>query len=73
MHLFLCRALKTFTFGDISCGILTAMIRKVKSFRIVDGKGAGTLCTAAVTALAVAADTSFCQQARNQNLNVKEM
>ena len=39
------------------------------SFRIVDGKGAGALCTAAVTALAVAADTSFYQQARNQNLN----
>ena len=31
--------------------------------RIVDGKGAGALCTASVTALAVAADTSFCLQA----------
>ena len=31
--------------------------------RIVDGKGAGALCTAPVTALAVAADKSFCLQA----------
>ena len=29
----------------------------------MDGKGAGALCTASVTALAVAADTSFCLQA----------
>ena len=37
--------------------------RVVSGIRIVDGKGAGALCTAPVTALAVAEDTSFCLQA----------